>query len=102
MIWRRPGGWSRDPAARRQVFPGYFRLYVEHALARGVVHTTPGRTAAALWIPAGADATGPPDGYDARLAAATSPWATASRRGQCRRRDVCGLIAVVSASLIVT
>jgi len=46
--WLIPG-----QATRRQVFPGYFRLYAEHALARGVVHTTPGRTAAALWIPAG-------------------------------------------------
>jgi len=70
-----PSRWLvADPDARRQIFPGYFRLYVEHALAQGVVHTTPGRSAAALWIPAGADATGPPDGYGARLAAVTSPW----------------------------
>ena len=41
-------------AARREIFPGYFRLHVEHALADGVVHTTPGRTAAALWLPGGA------------------------------------------------
>jgi hypothetical protein len=34
----------------------------------------PGRTAAALWLPAGDDTAGPPDGYDARLAAITSPW----------------------------
>jgi len=75
-----PSRWLiGDPASRRQVFPGYFRLHLEHALARGVVHTTPGRTAAALWIPASADATGPPDGYDARLAAATSPWASRFR-----------------------
>lgn len=70
-----PSRWLvADPAARRQIFPGYFRLHVEHALARGVVYTTPGCTAAALWIPAGADAAGPPDGHDPRLAAATSPW----------------------------
>jgi len=75
-----PSRWViGDPAGRRQVFPGYFRLHLEHALARGVVHTTPGRTAAALWIPASADATGPPDGYDARLAAATSLWTSRFR-----------------------
>jgi len=70
-----PSRWLiPDPAARREVFPGYFRLYVEHALARGVVHTTPGRDAAALWLPAGDDTAGPPADYAARLAAATSPW----------------------------
>jgi len=75
-----PSRWLiGDPAARRQVFPGYFRLYAEHALARGVVHTTPGRTAVALWIPAGDEAAGPPDGYDARLAAVTGPWASRFR-----------------------
>ncbi len=71
-----PARWLvADPAARAQIFPGYFRLFVEHALAHGVVHTTPGRTAAALWIPAGPDGAGPPAGYDARLRAATGPWA---------------------------
>ena len=70
-----PSRWLiPDQAARREIFPGYFRLYLEHALARGVVHTTPGRTAAALWLPAGAGTTWPPDGHDERLAAATSPW----------------------------
>ena len=49
-----PSRWLiSDPDARREIFPGYFRIYVEHALAQGVVHTTPGRTAAALWLPAG-------------------------------------------------
>jgi ribosomal protein S18 acetylase RimI-like enzyme/anti-sigma regulatory factor (Ser/Thr protein kinase) len=61
-------------AARREIFPGYFRLAVEHALASGVVHTTPGRTAAALWLPGGAGVSGPAEGYDERLAAATEPW----------------------------
>jgi GNAT superfamily N-acetyltransferase len=70
-----PSRWLiADPAARRQIFPGYFRLYLERALADGIVHTTPHRTAAALWIPAGADPASPPDGYAPRLAAATSPW----------------------------
>ena len=67
-----PSRWLiADPEARRQLFPGYFRLYLEHALASGTVHTTPGRTAAALWMPSGQDAL---DGYDIRLAAATNPW----------------------------
>jgi hypothetical protein len=69
-----PSRWLiPDPAARRRVFPGYFRLYVEHALASGLVHTTADRTAAALWLPAG---TPPPDGYDERLAAVTGPAAS--------------------------
>jgi GNAT superfamily N-acetyltransferase len=72
-----PSRWLiPDPDARRQVFPGYFRLHLDHALAQGVVHTTPGRTAAALWIPAGEDAAAPPDGHGARLAAVTGPWAS--------------------------
>ncbi len=70
-----PSRWLiTDPAARRAIFPGYFRLHLEHAMASGIVHTTPGRTAAALWIPAGRNAAGRADGHDARLAAATSPW----------------------------
>jgi GNAT superfamily N-acetyltransferase len=70
-----PSRWLiTDPATRRKIFPGYFRLYVEHALARGAVYTTADRAAAALWIPIGVDPTGPPAGYDQRLAAATTPW----------------------------
>jgi GNAT superfamily N-acetyltransferase len=37
------------------------------------VHTTPGRTAAALWLPTGTGLPGPPPGYDQRLAAVTGP-----------------------------
>jgi GNAT superfamily N-acetyltransferase len=70
-----PSRWLiPDPAARREIFPGYFRLYAEDAMTAGVVHTTPGRDAAALWLPAGDDAAGQPADYAARLAAATSPW----------------------------
>ena len=43
-------------------------------MASGVVHTTPGRTAAALWLPVGQDGPGQPPGYGDRLAAATRPW----------------------------
>jgi GNAT superfamily N-acetyltransferase len=70
-----PSRWLvPDPAARRAIFPGYFRLCAEHAMASGVVHTTPGRTAAALWVHAGPDGAAQPAGYRTRLAAATSPW----------------------------
>jgi GNAT superfamily N-acetyltransferase len=70
-----PSRWLlADPDVRREVFPGYFRIYVEHALARGVVHTTPGRTAAALWLPIGTRLPAPDPEYIFRLAAATSPW----------------------------
>jgi GNAT superfamily N-acetyltransferase len=63
-----------SPDARKAIFPGYFKLYVEHALADGLVHTSADRTAVALWIPAGQNPADPMDGYDARLAAATGPW----------------------------
>jgi GNAT superfamily N-acetyltransferase len=67
-----PSHWLiGDPAARRRIFPGYFRIFVEHTLATGIVHTTPERTAAALWLPIGADGPQPPPGYDARLADVT-------------------------------
>ena len=64
-----------DLAARREVFPGFFRMYVEHAMAGGVVYTTAGRTAAALWIPAGAEGPRQPGGYGERLAEVTGQWA---------------------------
>jgi GNAT superfamily N-acetyltransferase len=64
-----PSRWLiGDPAARRQVFPGYFRLHVEHAIADGIVHTTADRAAVALWLPADADR---PGDYDGRLAVRT-------------------------------
>jgi GNAT superfamily N-acetyltransferase len=71
-----PSRWLiGDPAARREIFPGYFRLYLDHTLAHGVVHTTADRTAAALWLPAGPDAPAQPADYDARLSAVTGRWA---------------------------
>jgi GNAT superfamily N-acetyltransferase len=70
-----PSRWLiADPAARYEILPGYFRLLVEHAMTSGVVHTTPDRTAAALWIHAGEDGSTQPPDYGERLAAATSPW----------------------------
>ena len=67
-----PSRWLiEDPATRREIFPSYFRLYVEHTLTVGIVHTTPERTAAALWLPTGPAPACPPLGYDERLAAVT-------------------------------
>jgi GNAT superfamily N-acetyltransferase len=68
-----------DQAARRDIFPGYFRLYVDHAMASGVVHTTADRTAAALWLPVSEHPAGPPAGYDAQLAAVTGAWTSRFR-----------------------
>jgi len=61
-----------DAAARRAAFPGFFQLYVEHALADGIVHTTADRAAVALWIP-GTGPAAPPEDYPQRLAALTGP-----------------------------
>jgi GNAT superfamily N-acetyltransferase len=70
-----PSRWLiPDGPARRQVFPRYFRIFVHHALACGLVYTTPGRDAAALWLPVNADPAGPPPAYDVALAAATGAW----------------------------
>jgi GNAT superfamily N-acetyltransferase len=70
-----PSRWLiADPTARRAIFPAYFAIHIEHALAAGIVHTTPGRTAAALWLPVTAAGPAPPAGYDDRLAAATGRW----------------------------
>lgn len=69
-----PSRWLiEDLAARRAIFPAYFRLYVEHALACGLVHTTSEHDAVALWLPVGPGAPGPPDGYGTRLVAITGP-----------------------------
>jgi len=70
-----PSRWLiADPTARSAIFPGYFRLLVAHAMAAGLVHTTPGRDAVALWLPAGPGVPGPLAGYRQRLAEATAPW----------------------------
>ena len=62
------------PPARRRIFPGYFRLYLEHALGAGLVCTTPAQDAVALWLPAGKEAEPPPGDYGERLAAVTGQW----------------------------
>ena len=62
-----------DQAARRAAFPGYFQLYVEHALADGLAHTTADRAAVALWLP-GTGPGAPPADYTQRLAVLTGPY----------------------------
>ena len=99
-----PSRWLiADPAARREVFPGYFLIFVEHALACGVVHTTPDTSAVALWHFMGDGHDGGPAGYEARLAALTSPWtdrflAFDAALGQCHpvgvRHHYLAMIAV--------
>lgn len=70
-----PSRWLiADPVARRDVFPGYFLIFVEHVLASGVVHTTTDRSAVALWQFMGDGRDSGPADYEARLAALTSPW----------------------------
>ena len=70
-----PSRWLiPDETARRRIFPRYFRIFVNHALANGVVHTTADRTAAALWLPVTQDGPIPPVNYSTRLAAATGEW----------------------------
>lgn len=73
-----PSRWLiSDPGQRRRVFPAYFRLYLEHALAHGVIDTTPGRDAAALWLPVSSAPPPQLPGYQARLTAITGPWTEA-------------------------
>ncbi|HXS61532.1 MAG TPA: GNAT family N-acetyltransferase [Streptosporangiaceae bacterium] len=95
-----PSWWLiPDQAIRRRVFPDYFRIFVDAALADGIVQTTPDRSAVAIWLPSGHSAEPPPtadgrpslpaddpppadgpspthepDDYLARLTAITQPW----------------------------
>jgi GNAT superfamily N-acetyltransferase len=65
-----------DPYARRQIFPGYFRLLIEQSMASGTVHTTADRVGAALWNHASPDSMRQPGDYAARLAAVAGRWAS--------------------------
>lgn len=70
-----PSRWLiSDEASRRRIFPAYFQIFVEHALANEVVHTTPGRAAAALWVSMGEQPLPVPDNYAERLREVTTPW----------------------------
>jgi GNAT superfamily N-acetyltransferase len=66
-----PSRWLVPAAAdRSRIFPGFFAIYVEQAMAAGVVETNPNRNAVALWVPA------PTEGdvaHYARLARLTGP-----------------------------
>ena len=62
-----------DQDARRDIFPRYFRMYVERAFADGLVHTTPDHAGVALWLP-GSGPGEPPGGYAEQLAEVTGPW----------------------------
>ncbi|HEV2636807.1 MAG TPA: GNAT family N-acetyltransferase [Actinocrinis sp.] len=88
-----PSAWLiPDEPTRREIFPEYFRLYVDEAFASGTVYTNSDRTAVALWITkpqqqnfAGRGAQPPrltanpahaqDSEYDERLGAVTGPWA---------------------------
>lgn len=59
-----------DSAERAQVLPANFRIFVDHALAHGQVHTTADLSAAAVWFPRDADPIPEPAAYQRRLAAA--------------------------------
>jgi GNAT superfamily N-acetyltransferase len=71
-----PAQWLiSDPRVRRKIFPAYFRIFIDHAMAAGLVHTTADRAGVALWLPVGKDGPNPPgDDYDDRLAEVTGPW----------------------------
>lgn len=71
-----PSTWLvPDSAARREIFPDYFRLFVDHAFEAGAVYTTAERSAVALWLSYdGTSHSEPPAGYEVRLAAVTGGW----------------------------
>jgi GNAT superfamily N-acetyltransferase len=78
-----PSWWLiADHAVRRRVFPEYFRIFVEAALADGIVQTTEDRAAVAIWLPSGTAELSPdespaadePADYLTRLTAITQPW----------------------------
>jgi GNAT superfamily N-acetyltransferase len=70
-----PSRWLiPDRRPRREAFPAYFSLYVEHGVNAGVVWTTPDRLAVAIWLPWPL-ALAEPEGYPHRLAAITKRWA---------------------------
>ena len=70
-----PSRWLiPDPVARWDVFPTYFRIFVNHAMEHGAVYTNTDRTAAALWLYKGDGRSDYPHDYDRQLTAATGTW----------------------------
>jgi len=63
-----------DARARWDVFPSYFRIFVEHAMTAGAVYTTRDRDAAAVWFYRGDGWDSQPPDYALRLAMATGRW----------------------------
>jgi ribosomal protein S18 acetylase RimI-like enzyme len=71
-----PSRWLvPDEQARRDIFPGYFQLYVKQAFAQGVVETTADQSAVALWLDNPGTPQSPDPDYDDRLAAITGIFA---------------------------
>ncbi len=70
-----PSRWLvPEPGERGRIFPEYFRLYLEHGLRDGQLHTTSTRDAVAIWLPVASKPPAALDDYDARLAAITGRW----------------------------
>ena len=64
-----------DETARTEVLRDYFRILIAHALDIGVVYLIDGQ-ATAVWVPWTSMAPPPePENYDARMTAATGPYA---------------------------
>jgi GNAT superfamily N-acetyltransferase len=63
-----------DELQRLRMFPSYFAIFLEHALAHGAVDITAGRDAVAAWLPHTGAPPPPPDDYDRRLADVAGGW----------------------------
>jgi ribosomal protein S18 acetylase RimI-like enzyme len=71
-----PSQWLvPDDEARREIFTGYFQMYVEDAFAHGEVHTNSDLSAVALWIHNSGAAHAPASDYEAKLDALTGVFA---------------------------
>ena len=62
-----------DPVEREKMFPGYFRIFIEPAIAQGEVYTVEDLSAVAVWLPVSGESAPPPDDYDQRLRAICGP-----------------------------
>lgn len=60
--------------ARRAIFPAFFQVVVEHALANGIVQTRPDRDAVALWLYVEHEVPLPGPDYLLRFSDATGRW----------------------------
>jgi ribosomal protein S18 acetylase RimI-like enzyme len=58
------------PDRRAEVLPANFRIFVDHALAHGEVHTTTDRSAVAVWFPRDGGPLPEPTAYQHRVAVA--------------------------------